>query len=282
MKTKIISTVVAFALMIAFSSCSTLQERGRFRYLHKVPVASADVKTISQVMIDTCTINNPETDNYFIMQSETIAVNDEKTDSSEMVVSANSESRTDRTVPAIAEKVIEIAGTLKPDFRSHRNACSVNAPASKTGNGNLILTILLIFGGLIGLAWLLLGWMGAALVVGILGLPVLLGVVILAMTSIKETKPESENQEPAPVDTESAFIYESSPTGEPKTEQPVSTKSKTKKSTPWGLIGICGGVLILTLCFGLGVLLLALAFGIVAAVIAAGIWLYNNLFTSNK
>jgi len=284
MKTKIISTVVAFALMIAFSSCGTLQEQGHFRYLNKVPFASTDVKTVSQILIDTCKKNNPETVNYFVMQSELPVDTNEDTDSSAQTVTVKPEIRTHQAAPAIAEKVMETAEALKPDLRSHRNACSANAPTSKTGNGNAILSVLLVFCGLVGLAWLLWGWMGAVLVVGILGLPVLLGIIILAISSKEEIKAENENQDTAPVDTESAFIYESSPTGAPVNEQPDSNevKTKTKKSTPWGLIGICGGVLILTLCFGLGVLLLAFAFGIVAAVIAAGIWLYNNIFTTNN
>jgi len=284
MKTKIITTVIAFALMIVISSCNTISNHSKFRYLNKVAVSDIRTDTtrktlhvVSTEQTDSAEVilNKPMQNNIVVCDNQPV-VSGDKTECT-AIPTKNIKSK----ISAHGKQVMNV---VKPVIARHKSTCTTSSQSAKNDKGKSFLFAAIVSAALIAGFAAVWGSGGALVALMVFGPFILVAFLLIALLPEKQKSTRETVSATKEPDRDSAFIYESSPNGnqvnEP-TETPASTPKK-EKSTPWGWIGIGGGVLILTLCFGLGVLLLAIVFALVAAVIASGIWLYNNLFSTNN
>jgi hypothetical protein len=284
MKTKIISTVIAFALMIVISSCNVLSDQSKFRYLNKVAVTSIHTDTTSEILNIAGT---EEADSAILIsnesQQENVAVC-----SNQSVVHVEKEENKMKPVKEIGSKISsgskQALNLVKPAIARHKSTCATSAQATKTDKGKSFLFAAIVSAALIAGFAAVWGSGGALVALMVFGPFILLAFLLIALLPEKQKTTQETVSAMEEPDRESAFIYESSPTGAQVQENTVKSDSapEKKKSTPWGWIGMGGALLILTLCFGLGILLLAVVFALVAAVIASGIWIYNHLFSTNN
>jgi len=284
MKTKIITTVIAFALMIVISSCNTISNHSKFRYLNKVAVSGictdttrekeqiVSTKKADSVAID---LNKPMLENAVVCDNQPI-VSGDKTECT-AIPTKDIKSK----ISAHGKQVMNV---VKPVIARHKSTCATSSQSAKNDKGKSFLFAAIVSAALIAGFAAVWGSGGALVALMILGPFILIAFVLIALLPEKQKGTREKVAAETEPDHDSAFIYESSPNGNQVNEPTETTAStpKKKKSTPWGWIGIGGGVLILTLCFGLGVLLLAIVFALFAAVIASGIWIYNNLFSTNN
>ncbi|HBG71660.1 MAG: hypothetical protein A2W93_06885 [Bacteroidetes bacterium GWF2_43_63] len=270
--------------MIVISSCNTLSDHSEFRYLNKVPVSSFHDDTTSEIMkiasiekTDSSKIllDVPKQENFVVCNNHPV-VHLEKVESKKKPVK-----EIWSKISVSSKQAINLA---KPAIARYKSSCETSAQSAKADKGKSLMIATIVSVALIAgfaAAW---GSGGALVALMVFGPFILLAFLLIALLPDKQKATHETASAAEETDRDSAFIYESSPTGTTvsKPTENSSSKPKKEKSTPWGLIAIGGGVLLLTMIFGLGVLLLAMLFGIVAAVIAAGIWLYNNLLDNNQ
>lgn len=282
MKAKIISTIAAFALMIVISSCNVLIDKAKFSYLNKVP-ATSDISDINSLIPADSTIKKDiKTDGDSAPESMMrIAVGqiDPGYTNDFAIGKTTNGFSVNKTIRSGIKIIRPVAGKA---LSIKRSTCSVAPSPQSSENPIIILALLILFFSIIATCFLTGGWILGLLGIVLLGPVFFIAIMVLAFSSGKKKHSKKTGNES--VDTESAFVYESSPTG---TSEKTGSETKTRekqgiKKTPWGLIAICGGILILALFFGPGIILLALVFALVAAVIASGIWMYNFIISNTS